>query len=162
MADALRKRQLRERAAALPPEERPASDPLRALEPLRRGLGPLLFWLLAWAAAAPALTGSASAALLAGVPALALTALACAARAPARRRAALLLATALCGFLALAAAPALTSLGQLAGPRPGPAVYQLACLLGPGAFLLRASSAWRLFNRDQASQDALSRLQDEL
>jgi hypothetical protein len=162
MADALRKRQLRERAAALQPGERPGEDPLLALEPLRRSLPPLLLWLLAWSAAAPALTGSASAALLAGVPALALAGLALATRKPARRRPALLLATALCGFLALASAPALTALGHLAGPRPGPPLYQLACLLGPAAFLLRAGPAWRRFNQQQVAHEAITRLHDEL
>lgn len=162
MVDAQRQRRLRDRAAALPSQGQPAEDPLRALEPLRQGLRPLLLWLLLWAALAPSLTGSPSAAWLAGAPVLALALLALRARRERQRRVALLLATALCAFLALASAPALVALPHLSGPRPGPVLYQLACLLAPLTFLLRAGPAWRRFNLLEAAHAAQERLRDEL
>lgn len=162
MADAHRKRVLRERADPLPPEGQPGEDPLRALEPLRRSLPVLALWLLLLAALAPVCTGSPSASWLAGLPGLLLGVLWLRTRRADQRRVALLLATALCGFLALASAPALVALPHLAGPRPGPVAYQLACLLAPAIFLLRAGPAWRRFERLRVADEALARLHEEL
>jgi hypothetical protein len=172
MSDPRRLARIRSQASSLPTQafepDFEGSDaetteaPVLALLGLQRAMGRSAGFLLLSGLCAPALTGDFSAAWLCGLPALSLLGLLALARRPQRRRVALLLSTAICGFLALACAPALGALQHLVGPQRAGIFYQLAGLLGAAYPLLVAAPAWREFNRREAQQTAWRRLREEL
>lgn len=136
--------------------------PLLALHGLERALGRSAGWLVLSGLCSPALTGDYSAAWLCGLPGVGLLGLLAVARAPQRRRVALVLGTAICGLLALACAPVLGALQHLGGPQWAGIFYQLTGLLGAAYPLLVAAPAWREFNRREGQQAAWRRLREEL
>ena len=111
---------------------------------------------------APSWTGDPLAALLPGVPAASLLLLFLAGRRPAIRRGAMVLATTVAGFLALATVSSLGAISLL-GTDQGPGVtLQLACLGASALFLARSAPAWRRVNAEGGQADDLLRMYDEL
>ena len=116
--------------------------------------------LMAWKA--PSWTGDPRAAILPGAPGAVMALLFVLGARPARRRAAMVLATTTAGFLALATVASVGSISLL-GTEQGPAVaFQLACLASSAAFLARSAPAWRRVHADGEQADQLLRMYDEL
>ncbi len=116
--------------------------------------------LLAWNA--PSWTGDPRAALLPGAPGAVMGLLFLLGARPARRRAAMVLATTTAGFLALTTVASVGSISLL-GTERGPAVaFQLGCLAASAAFLVRSAPAWRRVNADGDQAEQLLRMYDEL
>ncbi|MEE2939770.1 MAG: hypothetical protein VX460_05245 [Planctomycetota bacterium] len=141
------------------PRPDPAATRARALGSIWVTTGAAAVLLAALAAGASRWTGGdPRAALLPGVPAGLLAVLFAAGIRPGPRRAAMALATATSGMLAIATASSLGSLGD-----PAPAVrFQLACLVIAAVHLAVATPAWRRVDRDGAAADELLRMYEEL
>jgi hypothetical protein len=165
MAHPHRLERLRQRARHLPPELGSAAPPpeyepvAAALAPLARATVPVGLALLVLAALAPGWTGTLAAALLAGVPGIALVVTGRLARAPRRRRVALVLATSTAGFLALATVAGLS--GLVGGAGLGGA-YQGLCCVCAAVLLAVAWPCWRRANAVGDSARAARSLFDEL
>ena len=96
--------------------------------------------------------------MFAGVPGITLVVLSLFGRAPRRRRVTSILATSVCGFLALAGAPGLGALGT----RSTGALYQAGCFAISVVFLAIAWPAWRRANDVGSRAQAQRDLYDEL
>ena len=141
------------------PRPDPAAARARALGSVWVTTGAAALLLAVLAAGASRWTGGdPRAALLPGVPSGLLAAFFAAGRRPGPRRAAMALATATSGMLAIATASSLGSLGDL-----NPAVrFQLACLAVAAVHLAVAAPAWRRVDREGAAADELLRMYEEL
>lgn len=153
--------QLRRRGRDLPSATKPEPNQLSAdelLEPLRIASWWVAGALLALGAIAPYLVGDGRALLLPGVPGLLVGGCALFAKRPARRRKALLGATAASGFLSLAAAPGLAGLDS-----GGPGAWLQPAALGLAlAHLGVAQHSWSRSGPVRRREEAGQRMRDEL
>lgn len=143
-------------STAAPEPDGPSADEL--LEPLRTASGWTAGALLILGALAPALAGDGRALLLPGVPGLLVGGCALLARRSTLRRRALLGATSVSGFLALAAAPGLSGLGS-----GGAASWlQPAALAIALVHLAVAQQSWSRSGPVRRREEAGQRMRDEL
>lgn len=144
---------------ARPDPDRIRSSALRGVWQSSAALAAVLA-LLAWNA--PSWTGDPRAAILPGAPGAVMGLLFVLGARPARRRAAMVLATTTAGFLALATVASVGSISLLGTERGSAVAFQLACLATSAAFLARSAPAWRRVNADGDQAEQLLRMYDEL
>ena len=141
------------------PRPDPAAARARALGSVWVTTAAAALLLAALAAGAPRWTdGDPRAALLPGAPAVLLAALFAAGIRPGPRRAAMALATATSGMLAVATVSSLGSLGDLTRA----VCFQLACFVVAAVHLAVAAPAWRRVEREGSAADELLRMYEEL